>query len=209
MIYSNVQVGFQPGIYFSLLLSLGFNIFSLESLEASYFNKLCNSVQLFFSIFVFVSLSTKTNSYTRRDVSDTSAPDVFVQLRVNSYILSSHCFSCKLLDFLNGTRCLSLKGNLVSTLGEVDSVITRYEIWFLCSWCVLCHLEMLLIVNYCVQHKIIVTIGFVPVSSLSITWYRKQNVLLVFLFLDVYHASNARNWMSWLFEREGQVVEGS
>lgn len=74
---------------------------SLQSLwwDLSYSNQ---RVELFLCIFVIISLASNTNSDSPRDTSDSSAPDVLIQLHVHSDILCAHSFHCKLPDLLDG-----------------------------------------------------------------------------------------------------------
>jgi len=111
--------------------------FCLQSLEGRDRNKLCQSVKLFIRIFVFVTLSRESDSYSGRRVLDSSSPDVLVQSSVNSDIFGSHGLLCKLLDFLDSSWGTALVLDTVNKLGKVDCVVPGNQIRFGCSC--LCH----------------------------------------------------------------------
>lgn len=95
---------------------------SLQSLwwDLSYSNQ---RVELFLCIFVIISLASNTNSDSPRDTSDSSAPDVLIQLHVHSDILCAHSFHCKLPDLLDGCGGLLFECAAMQALVEVDGVL--------------------------------------------------------------------------------------
>jgi hypothetical protein len=76
-------------------------MFCLQFLEGRNLNKLCQSVKLFVSIFVFITLLRKSYTGPGGWVLDTGGPDVLVQSSVNRNILGSHGLLSKLENFLD------------------------------------------------------------------------------------------------------------
>ena len=70
-----------------------------------------------------VDLTSQTHTNTTRDVTNTLAPDLLVDSRVNDDLLSVHGLLGELADHIHGTRSLSLE----STKNGLDSFATMTE----------------------------------------------------------------------------------
>lgn len=108
------------------------NDFGAKPLQSFWWD-LCYSnqrVELFFGIFVIIPLAGDTNSDPPWDTSDSSAPDLLVQLHVHSDILCAHCFHCKLSDLLDGCGGLLLECAAMQALVQVDGVLSGNHFLF-------------------------------------------------------------------------------
>ena len=89
------------------LFGRGFNILSLESLEASLgdLDVGHESVQLVDAVLVLVPEPGETDPHPEGDAPHALGPDGLVQPGVDPHVLGSHLLLCKLLDLLNGNKC--------------------------------------------------------------------------------------------------------
>ena len=90
---------------------------------------------LLFGLLIFIKTTSKTNTDSVGNISDTLAPNEFVQLGIDSYVLGSHHLSRELLDGTNGTRCLLLECTSEETLVKIDRVITSHNLRGFLSVC--------------------------------------------------------------------------
>ena len=81
------------------------------------------SVELRLSTFFFVSSTRKSDTDSSGDVSNTIAPDEFVEFSIDSDVVGSHCFPGQSDDFSDGTGSFLLEGDLVAGLVQVDSCV--------------------------------------------------------------------------------------
>lgn len=89
----------------------------LKSLERRDLNELCESVKLFIGIFVFITLSRKSDTDSGGWLFDTSAPDELVKSGIDSDILGSHGLFSKLANFLDCPWRTALELLLVNAFG--------------------------------------------------------------------------------------------
>ncbi|KAL8160836.1 hypothetical protein V2J09_012325 [Rumex salicifolius] len=80
-------------------------------------------VELFLGILIFVSLAGHADSDPSWDTSDSSAPDLLVQLHINPYVGCSHSLLCKLPDLLYCIWGLLLEVPAMEAPVEVNCVL--------------------------------------------------------------------------------------
>ena len=67
-------------------------------------------IEFLLGIFLVVPLAGDSDTDSPWNAPDTTAPDVLVELHINSDISGSHSLLCKLPDLLDGIWCFLLEG---------------------------------------------------------------------------------------------------
>lgn len=84
----------------------------LKTLETINIDPTDNGVELSFLLLVLASLSFEMDTDTGRGISNSFAPNEFVELSVDSNIRGSHCFLDKLFNLSDSPGNLLLKGTI-------------------------------------------------------------------------------------------------
>jgi len=82
-------------------------------------------VHLLLRIFILVALARQSDAHTARQIAHTFAPDMFVQLLVDSYIGRSHAFCGNRLNRLDGMRSALFELFSVHNFVQVNSSVLR------------------------------------------------------------------------------------
>nr|GMD47212.1 hypothetical protein Iba_chr10eCG10730 [Ipomoea batatas] len=87
-----------------------------------YFSNCNKRIELFLCILIAIPPKSNVNPNMPWDTTDSSAPDMLVQLHIHSHISCTHGFLCKSPDFLDGFRCLLLEcAAIIRNLYNIDN----------------------------------------------------------------------------------------